>query len=73
MKIRKEYIESAEEFCNSRINLELISLKQLIKNRHDLPLHSESFKGQNIVISQIRQVRKLRTLLAGIYSLGTNI
>lgn len=69
MKIREKDIESAMIYCNSRIILETNHLNHVIKNRHNLPLHSESFSGQNIVISQINQVRKLKTLLAGVRSL----
>lgn len=73
MKITKKNIESARIYCNSRIILETNHLRHVIKNRHDLQMHSDSFCSQNIVISQINQVRKLRTLLAGIYCLEDNI
>ena len=73
MNIKKKYLESAKIYCDSRIILEENQLRRVIKNRHDLPIHSDSFCGQNIVISQINQVRKLRTLLTGIYCLEDNI
>ena len=72
MKIRSNYIEAARIYCNSRIILETNHLKYLIKDRHNLPLHSDSFRGQNIVISQINQIRKLKTLLAGTYCIEEN-
>ena len=73
MKIRKEDIERAEIHCESRLMSEMTHLDYLIKNRNSLPLYSDTFKAQSIVISQINQIRKFKALKEGLKLLSDKI